>query len=88
MPAPFPIASLNGQLLRLDEVRISWNDRGFLYGDGLFETIRVHSGRPFLWEWHVTRLMDSAAALGTLFGVNPQHVTDIRIEPARRRQRR
>ena len=51
MPAPFPIASLNGQLLRLDEVRISWNDRGFLYGDGLFETIRVHSGRPFLWEW-------------------------------------
>ena len=64
MAVPFPIASLNGQLLHLDEVRIAGNDRGFLYGDGLFETVRVHSGRPFLWEWHVTRFMDSAAVLG------------------------
>ena len=64
MSVPFPIASLNAQLLPVEEVRITGNDRGFLYGDGLFETIRVHLGQPFLWKWHMTRFMDSAATLG------------------------
>ena len=84
MAAPFPIASLNGQMLRLDEVRISWNDRGFLYGDGLFETIRVHSGRPFLWEWHVTRFMDSATALRIPLHQTPDSLSDITHELIKR----
>jgi 4-amino-4-deoxychorismate lyase len=32
------------------------NDRGFMYGDGLFETIAVHDGRPCLWGFHLGRL--------------------------------
>ena len=84
MAASFPIASLNGQMLRLDEVRISWNDRGFLYGDGLFETIRVHSGRPFLWEWHVTRFMDSATALRIPLHQTPDSLSGITHELIKR----
>ena len=84
MPDSFPIASLNGQMLRLDEVRISWNDRGFLYGDGLFETIRVHSGRPFLWEWHLTRFMDGATALRIPPHQTPDSLSDITHELIKR----
>lgn len=39
-------------------------DRGFQYGDGLFETIAVCAGRPLLWERHMQRLSRDAARLG------------------------
>ena len=58
------VVYLGGRIIPEGEAGISIRDRGFLYGDGLFETIRVHLGQPFLWKWHVTRFMDSAATLG------------------------
>ncbi len=64
MSAPFSTASLNGRFLPLDEAQVSASDRGFLYGDGLFETIRIHDGRPFLWDWHMIRFMDGSESLG------------------------
>ena len=64
MPASFTTASLNGRLVSLDEAQVSASDRGFLYGDGLFETIRIHAGRPFLWEWHMMRFTDGSEYLG------------------------
>ena len=39
-------------------------DRGLAYGDGLFETLRVHAGRPVWWEAHLARLGRGAAVLG------------------------
>lgn len=50
------IAYVDGQLVENDEATISINDRGFLYGDGLFETIRVYDGKPFLVGSHINRL--------------------------------
>lgn len=47
---------LNGSLVPAEEARISVFDRGFLYGDGLFETFRAYRGRLFLWELHRERL--------------------------------
>ena len=64
MPASFSTASLNGRLVSLDEAQVSASDRGFLYGDGLFETIRIHAGRPFLWQWHMMRFTDGSELLG------------------------
>jgi len=64
MPASFTTASLNCLLVSLDEAQVSASDRGFLYGDGLFETIRIHAGRPFLWEWHMMRFTDGSEYLG------------------------
>ncbi len=51
------IAFLNGKFLPGQEAFISINDRGFLLGDGLFETIRVARGRPFRMAQHLERLM-------------------------------
>lgn len=43
--------------------RISIHDRGFQYGDGLFETVAVVQGRPLLWERHMERLQRDASRL-------------------------
>ena len=57
-------ACFNGHLLPSDEVSIAANDRGFLYGDSLYETIRIHASHPFLWELHTKRLIAGAEVIG------------------------
>lgn len=54
---------LDGALRSLEEARISPFDRGFLYGDGLFETLRAYAGKPFLLEEHLARLEEGAKHL-------------------------
>jgi 4-amino-4-deoxychorismate lyase len=44
--------------------RVPVFDRGFRFGDGLFETIAVRRGRPLLWERHLARLARGAKRLG------------------------
>ena len=51
-----PIVFLNGQFVSQEQAVVSVLDRGFLYGDGLFETLRVHSGKAFRWDQHMERL--------------------------------
>jgi 4-amino-4-deoxychorismate lyase len=46
---------------------VAASDRGFQYGDGIFETIAIRDGEPRLWDYHVERLAKGCAALG--FGV-------------------
>lgn len=55
---------LNGKLVPEAEAVVSVFDRGFLYGDGLFETLRLYQGRPFRWAQHLERLQRGAALLG------------------------
>jgi len=57
------IVHLNGRLLPLAEAGVSVLDRGFLYGDGLFETVRAYRGHCFRLGDHLERLADSAQAL-------------------------
>jgi branched-subunit amino acid aminotransferase/4-amino-4-deoxychorismate lyase len=54
---------VNGQFLPTSQATISVQDRGLLYGDGLFETIRAEAGRPLWLGRHLARLGQSAAAL-------------------------
>ncbi|MEK7821536.1 MAG: aminotransferase class IV, partial [Planctomycetota bacterium] len=54
----------NGDMVLEEEALVSVRDRGFLYGDGVFETLRSYNGRPFLIEDHLQRLASSAQALG------------------------
>jgi len=51
---------LNGQFLPTAQALVSVSDRGFLLGDGLFETIRVVRGRPFRLPQHLDRLARGA----------------------------
>ena len=55
---------LNGKLIPRSQAHISPFDHGFLYGYGLFETIRAYRGCLFLPQRHIARLMDSALKLG------------------------
>lgn len=54
---------LNGQFLPLHQAAVSPLDRGFLYGDGLFETIRAEAGHPLFVQDHRQRLERSLTAL-------------------------
>jgi 4-amino-4-deoxychorismate lyase len=54
---------INGKVIPQAEAQVSVFDRGFMYGDGLFETLRVYQGRPFLWEEHLQRLRNTAKFL-------------------------
>jgi len=55
------LVMIDGTVVPPAEARISVFDRGFLYGDAVFETIRTYGGRPFELDAHVTRLSRSAA---------------------------
>ncbi|MGZ5544197.1 MAG: aminotransferase class IV [Limisphaerales bacterium] len=57
------LAFVNGQYLSDATPALPVNDRSFLYGDGLFETIRITNGQPFLWGEHMDRLERGAAFL-------------------------
>lgn len=54
---------VNGQLLPAHGPAVSALDRGLLYGDGLFETVRAYGGKPFLLDEHLERMAASARAL-------------------------
>ena len=54
---------LDGKLVDRDDARISVYDHGLLYGDGVFEGIRMYAGRIFRAEAHLMRLYDSAKAI-------------------------
>lgn len=47
---------LNGRFVREEDAVVSVFDRGFLYGDGLFETMLIANGKPFRWTQHLERL--------------------------------
>ena len=58
-----PIVYINGLFWTIDKANISVLDRGFTYGDGLFETMRVYSGKIFRLEHHLDRLFQSARSI-------------------------
>jgi len=63
------IVYLNGCLMPLSQASISVLDYGFLYGFGLFETMRAYGGQVFRLDSHLNRLVRSAEVLGLSIGV-------------------
>ncbi|MCA3194242.1 MULTISPECIES: D-amino acid aminotransferase [unclassified Cupriavidus] len=58
------VVLLNGDLLPLSEARIPVLDRGFIFGDGIYEVIPLYNGKPFRGAQHLARLGRSLAAIG------------------------
>jgi len=58
-----PTVFLNGQWQPLSEAKVSVLDRGFIFGDGIYEVVPAYSKRPFRIESHLNRLMRSLAAI-------------------------
>jgi branched-chain amino acid aminotransferase len=54
---------INGKLVDKSEAKVSVYDHGLLYGDGVFEGIRIYSGKVFKLREHIDRLYDSARAI-------------------------
>jgi len=67
---------LNTGLVDESEAKISVFDHGLLYGDGVFEGIRVYSRKVFELEAHIKRLYESARAIRLAMPMNPQELTD------------
>ncbi len=63
MSSPLHLCYLNGEYLPLAAARISPLDRGFLFGDAVYEVVPVYGGRPFRLREHLDRLNRSLAAL-------------------------
>jgi branched-chain amino acid aminotransferase len=66
---------LSGRIVPAHEAVVSVFDRSFLYGDGLFETIRWSNGKPFRWNAHLDRLVSAAAVLGIQSPFSPEELT-------------
>jgi branched-chain amino acid aminotransferase len=60
MPA---IVNVNGRVSDQKDAVISVFDHGFLYGEGVYETLRTYNGEPFLFDRHMRRLRTSAGML-------------------------
>ncbi len=58
------IAYLNGEFMPIEEARVPVLDRGFIFGDGIYEVVPVYARRPFRWPQHLARLKRSLAAVG------------------------
>lgn len=54
---------INGKFVDGRSAKVSVFDRGFNYGDGLFETVKAYDGRPFLFKEHIQRLKRGARSL-------------------------
>ncbi len=64
MNPPADIVYLNGQMLPYGEASLPIEDRGTLFGDGVYEVVRYYAGRPFAMDQHVSRLRRSLEAIG------------------------
>lgn len=61
---------VNGELVPSDQATVHVEDRGFMYGDGAFETLRAYNGDVFRWDAHADRLAESCESLGLDHGLD------------------
>jgi D-alanine transaminase len=59
-----PLVYLNGAMTPLSQATIPVLDRGFIFGDGIYEVIPIYGRKPFRSEQHMARLFRSLAAIG------------------------
>jgi branched-chain amino acid aminotransferase len=62
---------INGKLFDKDEAKVSVYDHGLLYGDGVFEGIRVYNGKVFRHQEHIDRLYESAKSIALDIPIPP-----------------
>lgn len=77
------LVMIDGKLFPEDEARVTVFDRGFLYGDSVFETIRTYDGAPFALDEHLARLEKSAAQVYIELPVSRTELTREVLEAVR-----
>ena len=71
-----PAISINGTLVSRENATVSVFDHGFLYGDGVFEGIRIYGGLIFRGERHMRRLFRSARMIDLKIEFTPEQILD------------
>ncbi|MEM7466108.1 MAG: aminotransferase class IV [Pseudomonadota bacterium] len=71
-----------GEIQDAEQLRISVLDHGLLYGDGVFEGIRITQGRVFCLDAHLQRLFRSAQSIGLDIGKEPGEIREIVLNTA------
>jgi branched-chain amino acid aminotransferase len=66
---------INGKYFSRDDAKISVFDHGLLYGDGVFEGMRIYSGKVFRLHEHMVRLYESALAIGLAIPITPDQMS-------------
>jgi len=74
------IVFLNGKFLPEADATVPVTDRGFLLGDGLFETIRVAGGKPFRMAQHLERMLRGAETLKIKMPFTPKELQNFSSE--------
>ena len=75
---------VNGEFCTRSQAKVSVFDRGFLYGDGLFEGIRAYAGRVFRLDQHIARLYQGAKAIALDPPLSGEELKDVIREGVRR----
>jgi len=75
---------VKGDFVPRSEAKISVFDRGYLYGDGVFEGIRGYNGRIFRLDQHLERLYRGARAISLEVPMTPEELRDVVLETVRR----
>ena len=77
------LCNVNGEIVPEEDARISVLDRGFLFGDSIYEVIRTRSGVPFAWPEHLQRLHASATGLQMELDLTDRELTCRIVETVR-----
>lgn len=68
------MVNVNGRLADKEHAAIPVFDHGFLYGEGIYETLRTYNGTPFLFDRHMDRLRRSAAMIELTIPLTDQQI--------------
>ena len=78
------VAYFNGEIIPESQVQVSFRDRSFKYGDGVFDVARTFGGRIFKLREHVDRLYDSLKYVGIDPSLSPEEITRLTREVTER----
>jgi branched-chain amino acid aminotransferase len=79
---------LDGNLVPKDDAKVSVFDHGYLYGDGIFEGIRVYDGNVFRMQEHIDRLYESAQTIAMEIPLTPEQMTQATLDTVAANNRR
>jgi len=77
------IGFVNGRFMPLEQATVSVEDRGYQFGDGIYEVIRTYRGVPFRMEAHLARLERSAQAIGLAMPYQSREWQELIVEGIR-----
>ena len=73
-----PKIIFNHKILNKKELKFSVDNRAFLYGDGLFESVKIINGKPFNLEVHLKRLFSASTLLDLQISAS-KRISEIRL---------